>query len=62
MVTDTALFRYPAYHTAEDTPEKLDYDRMARVTAGGEMRKRVPALTKLPASTTATKTSISRRR
>ena len=34
MVTDTALFRYPAYHTAEDTPEKLDYDRMARVTAG----------------------------
>ena len=34
MVTDTAPFRYPAYHTAEDTPEKLDYDRMARVVAG----------------------------
>jgi Zn-dependent M28 family amino/carboxypeptidase len=34
MVTDTALFRYPAYHTAEDTPEKVDYERMARVTAG----------------------------
>jgi Zn-dependent M28 family amino/carboxypeptidase len=34
MVTDTALFRYPAYHTAQDTPDRLDYDRMARVTLG----------------------------
>ena len=34
MVTDTALFRYPAYHTAEDTPDKVDYDRLARVVAG----------------------------
>ena len=34
MVTDTALFRYPAYHTEDDTPEKLDYERMARITAG----------------------------
>ena len=34
MVTDTALFRYPQYHTREDTPEILDYDRLARVTAG----------------------------
>jgi len=34
MVTDTALFRYAAYHTAEDTPEKVHYDRMARVVAG----------------------------
>jgi hypothetical protein len=36
MVTDTALFRYPYYHSAEDTPEKLDYERMARVIAGLE--------------------------
>jgi len=36
MVTDTALFRYPHYHTAEDTPDKLDYDRTARVVRGLE--------------------------
>jgi len=34
MVTDTALYRYPAYHSVEDTPEKVDYDRLARVVAG----------------------------
>lgn len=34
MVTDTAFYRYAYYHTAEDTPEKLDYARMARVTEG----------------------------
>lgn len=34
MVTDTALFRYPHYHAAEDTPDKLDYDRLARVVVG----------------------------
>lgn len=34
MVTDTALFRYPHYHTAEDTPDKIDYDRLARVVVG----------------------------
>ena len=34
MVTDTAPFRYPLYHEAEDMPERLDYDRMARVVAG----------------------------
>lgn len=36
MVTDTALFRYPYYHTSQDTPEKLDYERLARVVAGME--------------------------
>ena len=36
MVTDTAPFRYPHYHTPEDTPEKLDYDRLARVVRGLE--------------------------
>jgi hypothetical protein len=34
MVTDTAPFRYPHYHTAGDTPDRLDYDRMARVVDG----------------------------
>ena len=34
MVTDTALFRYPAYHRGSDTPEKVHYERMARVVLG----------------------------
>jgi hypothetical protein len=34
MITDTAPYRYPFYHTPEDTPDKLDYDRMARVVDG----------------------------
>jgi len=34
MVTDTAPFRYPAYHTERDTPDKLDYNRFARVVSG----------------------------
>lgn len=34
MVTDTAPFRYPYYHTANDSPDKLDYDKMARVVVG----------------------------
>ncbi len=34
MVTDTAFFRYPHYHTATDTAEKLDYERLAQVTEG----------------------------
>jgi Zn-dependent M28 family amino/carboxypeptidase len=34
MVTDTAPFRYPHYHEASDTPDKLDYERMARVVGG----------------------------
>ena len=34
MVTDTAPFRYPYYHTANDTPDKVDYDKMARVVVG----------------------------
>ncbi len=34
MVTDTALFRYDHYHTPQDTPEKLDYARTARVVSG----------------------------
>jgi Zn-dependent M28 family amino/carboxypeptidase len=34
MVTDTAPFRYAHYHTAGDTPEKLDYERFAVVVEG----------------------------
>ena len=34
MITDTALFRYQHYHAATDTPEKLDYTSLARVTRG----------------------------
>jgi hypothetical protein len=34
MVTDTAFYRYPHYHAATDTPEKLDYTGLARVTGG----------------------------
>lgn len=34
MVTDTAFYRYASYHTSADTPEKLDYGRMARVVTG----------------------------
>ncbi|UCD27813.1 MAG: M28 family peptidase [Planctomycetota bacterium] len=34
MVTDTAPYRYPYYHTQQDTPDKIDYDRTARVVAG----------------------------
>jgi hypothetical protein len=36
MVTDTAPFRYPHYHMPSDTPDKLDYERMARVVDGME--------------------------
>jgi Peptidase family M28 len=36
MVTDTAPFRYPYYHSASDTPDKLDYDRFTLVVSGME--------------------------
>jgi Peptidase family M28 len=36
MVTDTAPFRYPYYHSASDTPDKLDYDRFTLVVSGIE--------------------------
>lgn len=34
MVTDTAFYRYPYYHSAEDTPEKLAYPQLAQVAEG----------------------------
>ncbi len=40
MVTDTAPFRYPYYHTDEDTPEKINYNRFAYLV---DMLKKVTA-------------------
>jgi hypothetical protein len=34
MLTDTALYRYPHYHSNSDTADRLDYERMARVVTG----------------------------
>jgi hypothetical protein len=45
MITDTAPFRYPHYHSATDTPDKLDYDRFALVVSG--MQKLIEGLDKL---------------
>jgi hypothetical protein len=45
MITDTAPFRYPHYHRATDTPDKLDYDRFSLVVSG--MEKVIEELQKL---------------
>lgn len=34
MVTDTAFYRYAHYHTGQDTADRIDYERLARVVAG----------------------------
>lgn len=34
MITDTAMYRNANYHGGNDTPETLDYERMARVVDG----------------------------
>jgi Zn-dependent M28 family amino/carboxypeptidase len=34
MITDTAPFRNPYYHTRGDTPDRIDYDRTTRVVDG----------------------------
>lgn len=34
MVTDTALFRDPNYHTSNDTPDHIHFDHLARVVTG----------------------------
>ena len=36
MITDTAPFRYPHYHLRSDTPDKIDFAKMARVVEGLE--------------------------
>jgi hypothetical protein len=34
MITDTAVFRYPYYHSSLDTWDKIDFQKMARVVEG----------------------------
>jgi Peptidase family M28 len=34
MITDTAPFRYPQYHTDGDTVDKIDFEKLSRVTYG----------------------------
>jgi hypothetical protein len=36
MITDTAPFRYPEYHSPHDRPDNIDYERLARVVTGLE--------------------------
>jgi hypothetical protein len=36
MLTDTAPYRYPHYHTFRDTPDKVDNEKLARVVKGIE--------------------------
>lgn len=36
MISDTALYRNPNYHKPTDTPDKLNFDHMARVVIGLE--------------------------
>ncbi len=42
MVTDTAPFRYRQYHSPNDTVDRVDVDKLARVTAG--LRRVIEAL------------------
>lgn len=34
LITDTAIMRNPHYHRRTDTPDTLDYSRMAEVVRG----------------------------
>jgi Zn-dependent M28 family amino/carboxypeptidase len=34
MITDTAPFRYPYYHSPQDTPDKIDYESLSRIVTG----------------------------
>jgi Zn-dependent M28 family amino/carboxypeptidase len=34
LVTDTAMFRYPWYHSPGDTPDRLHFSRLAAVVSG----------------------------
>jgi hypothetical protein len=34
MITDTAVYRYPHYHTKQDTADKLNYPAFAKVVGG----------------------------
>ncbi len=43
MVTDTARFRYPHYHSPQDLPDKMNFMKMAMVVGG--LEKAVESLT-----------------
>jgi hypothetical protein len=34
MITDTANFRYPYYHTPQDTPDKINFEALAQIVIG----------------------------
>ncbi len=34
MITDTAPFRYPYYHTIDDTFDKIDFEKLTRIVSG----------------------------
>jgi len=53
MITDTALFRYGFYHSAMDTPEKVDCARLARVVLG--LARVVAEIAGLPSQTISAK-------
>jgi Peptidase family M28 len=40
MITDTTPFRYAHYHKATDTPDKVNYAKLARITLGLEQTLR----------------------
>lgn len=46
MITDTALFRNPNYHAETDTPDTLDYVKMARVVEA--LAKALPEVARNP--------------
>jgi hypothetical protein len=39
MLTDTAMFRNPNYHTHHDTHDTLDFDFMANVAKSGGLHR-----------------------
>ena len=52
MITDTALFRYSHYHRPTDTPDKVDVERLARITHGVERMVRDMVRSDWPTATT----------
>jgi hypothetical protein len=55
MITDTAYFRYPHYHKTTDTPDKVDVDKLARITHGVERVIREMAGPDWPTTASATR-------
>jgi hypothetical protein len=53
MITDTALYRYPHYHLPSDTPDKVDVEKLARITTGVARMVRDVSRAGLPAAAAA---------